>query len=74
MNRNIPYADTFFVSCQYCMTRVAHDKSRLRITANINYRKSCWGVIKSESVVDCVRESSRSLHVPQEELLGSDQE
>ncbi|CAI8027733.1 Protein Aster-B [Geodia barretti] len=47
MNRNIPYAETFFVSCQYCMTRVAHDKMRLRITANINYRKSCWGVVKN---------------------------
>ena len=48
LNRNIPYADTFFVSCQYCMTRVAHDKTRLRITANINFKKSCWGVVKSE--------------------------
>ena len=54
MNRNIPYADTFFVSCQYCMTRVAHNKTRLRVTANINFRKSCWGVVKSQSVCVCV--------------------
>lgn len=41
------------------MTRVAHDKTRLRITSNINFRKSCWGVIKSE----CVFEVMVSLNI-----------
>ena len=34
------------------MTRVAHGKTRLRITSNINFRKSCWGVIKSKGVFE----------------------
>ena len=49
VNGNIPYGDTFFVSCQFCMTRVSHDKARLRITSNICFKKNCWGLVKSKT-------------------------
>jgi hypothetical protein len=74
MNRNIPYADTFFVSCQYCLTRVAHDKTRLRITANINFRKSCWGVVKNlieKNAGDGVRSFYNHLDTFMKEHLAS---
>ena len=49
MNHNIPYSDTFFVACRYCITRVTHNQTRLRITANIKFKKTCWGLVKSKS-------------------------
>ncbi len=47
VNHNIPYGDTFYTVCRYCVTRVAHNKTRLRVTANIKFKKSCWGLVKS---------------------------
>lgn len=47
VNHNIPYGDTFYTVCRYCVTRVAHKKTRLRVTANIKFKKSCWGLVKS---------------------------
>ncbi|XP_019852961.1 PREDICTED: GRAM domain-containing protein 1B-like [Amphimedon queenslandica] len=47
VNSNIPYGDTFYVSCTFCMTRVAHNKTRLRVTGNICFKKNCWGVVKN---------------------------
>ena len=47
-NENIPYSDTFFVSCRFCLTRVAHNKTRFLVTANINFKKKCWGMVQSE--------------------------
>ena len=48
VNHNIPYSDTFYVACRYCMTRVTHNQTRLRITANIKFKKTCWGLVKSK--------------------------
>jgi hypothetical protein len=47
INSNIPYGDTFYVSCLFCMTRVAHNQTRLRVTSNICFKKNCWGVVKN---------------------------
>ncbi|XP_065901985.1 protein Aster-A-like isoform X3 [Dysidea avara] len=47
VNGNIPYGDSFYVCCQFCMTRMAHNKSRCRVTSHIVFRKSCWGLVKS---------------------------
>lgn len=47
INGNVPYGDTFYVSCLFCMTRVAHNKTRLRVTSNICFKKNCWGVVKN---------------------------
>ena len=47
----IPYADAFYVVNRYCLTRVSKTKSRLRVTSEVKYRKSVWGVVKSKSDV-----------------------
>ena len=44
----IPYADAFYVMNRYCLTRVSKEKSRLRVTSEVKYRKSVWGVVKSK--------------------------
>ncbi|ESO93750.1 hypothetical protein LOTGIDRAFT_104744, partial [Lottia gigantea] len=46
-NNGIPYADSFFVVTQYCLTRVTKEKCRLRVTGEIKYRKSVMGIVKS---------------------------
>ncbi|XP_055958591.1 protein Aster-B [Patella vulgata] len=46
-NNGIPYADSFFVITQYCLTRVTKDKCRLRVTGEVKYKKSVMGLIKS---------------------------
>ncbi|XP_060079829.1 protein Aster-B-like [Ylistrum balloti] len=43
----IPYADAFVVVNRFCISRVTHHKSRLRITTEIRYKKSVWGLAKS---------------------------
>lgn len=43
----IPYADAFYVVNRYCLTRVSKEKSRLRVTSEVKYRKSVWGVVKN---------------------------
>lgn len=43
----IPYADAFYVMNRYCLTRVSKEKSRLRVTSEVKYRKSVWGVVKN---------------------------
>ncbi len=53
INGNIPYGDAFYVSCRFCMTRVAHNRTRLRVTSNICFRKNCWGVVKSNGYTMC---------------------
>ena len=47
-NGGIPYADTFYVSIHYCVLRCGHRQSRLVVNAQIKYRKSVWGIVKSE--------------------------
>ena len=44
----IPYSDTFYVMNRYCLTRVSKDKCRLRVTSEVKYRKSVWGMVKSK--------------------------
>ncbi|XP_052253390.1 protein Aster-B-like [Dreissena polymorpha] len=43
----IPYADAFYVMNRYCLLRVSKEKSRLRVTSEVKYRKSVWGVVKN---------------------------
>lgn len=43
----IPYADAFLVVNRFCISRVTHQKSRLRITTEMRYKKSVWGLAKS---------------------------
>lgn len=46
----IPYADAFYVMNRYCLTRVSKEKCRLRVTSEVKYRKSVWGVVKSKYI------------------------
>ena len=49
INSGVPYADNFMVFNRYCLTRVSANKSRLRVTSHVKYRKSVWGLVKSKS-------------------------
>jgi hypothetical protein len=46
-NSNIPHGDKFYTKVKVCITRVTHNSSRLRVTSNIAFRKSCWSVVKT---------------------------
>ena len=50
VNGGIPYGDNFYVANRYCITRVSNSSCRLRICSRIIYRKSVWGVVKSEYI------------------------
>ncbi|KAL4229245.1 Protein Aster-B [Mactra antiquata] len=43
----IPYSDAFYVVNRYCLTRVSKEKCRLRVTSEVKFRKSLWGVVKN---------------------------
>jgi hypothetical protein len=50
-NSGVPYSDTFYVACHYCILRcvasTAGKQSRLVIHCQVKYRKSVWGIVKS---------------------------
>ncbi|KRZ30739.1 GRAM domain-containing protein 1B, partial [Trichinella pseudospiralis] len=46
-NFGIPYSDAFQVDLTYCLTKVGENQCRLRVNAQVVYRKSCWGIVKS---------------------------
>jgi len=48
-NANIPYADSFYVTNRYCITKVSAHKSRLRVSSEIHYKKHVWGLVKSKT-------------------------
>ena len=48
VNAGVPYSDNFYVINRYCITRVAKNRTRLRITSQIKYRKNVWGLVKSK--------------------------
>lgn len=47
----VPYSDTFSVGVQYCLSRVSANQCRIRIHAGVVYKKSCWGIVKSELAI-----------------------
>lgn len=47
VNAGIPYADSFSVWVHYCIEKVADKESQLVVYAQIKYRKSVWGLVKS---------------------------
>uniref|UniRef100_A0A803JA53 GRAM domain-containing 1B n=1 Tax=Xenopus tropicalis TaxID=8364 RepID=A0A803JA53_XENTR len=44
---DIPYHDYFYTINRYTLTRVARNKSRLRISTELRYRKQPWGLVKT---------------------------
>ena len=51
-NSGVPYSDTFYVACHYCILRcvapTSGKQSRLVVHCQVKYRKSVWGIVKSK--------------------------
>ncbi|XP_053467364.1 protein Aster-A isoform X2 [Ictalurus furcatus] len=43
----IPYQDYFYTVHRYCLTSVSTQKSRLRVSSDIRYRKQPWSLVKA---------------------------
>ncbi|XP_077454358.1 protein Aster-A isoform X1 [Stigmatopora argus] len=43
----IPYQDYFYTVHRYCLTAIKKNKSRLRISSDICYRKQPWSLVKA---------------------------
>jgi len=48
-NAGIPYADSFCVMLHFCLHKVDQRKTHLTVYGGIKYKKSVWGLVKSES-------------------------
>ncbi|XP_059400406.1 protein Aster-B-like isoform X4 [Carassius carassius] len=46
ITHNVPYHDYFYTLNRYMLTRVAKNKCRLRVSAELRYRKQPWGLVK----------------------------
>lgn len=46
-NGGVPYADDFFTTIRYCITKVGDDRCRVRISGQVTYKKHIWGLIKT---------------------------
>ncbi|XP_038609264.1 protein Aster-B isoform X9 [Tachyglossus aculeatus] len=47
LTHDVPYHDYFYTINRYTLTRVARNKSRLRISTELRYRKQPWGLVKT---------------------------
>ncbi|MEE6485289.1 hypothetical protein FKM82_014236 [Ascaphus truei] len=47
LTHDIPYHDYFYTINRYTLTRAARNKSRLRISTELRYRKQPWGLVKT---------------------------
>lgn len=50
VNAGVPYADTFYISTHYCITRAPKSSKASSFSAycQIKYKKSPWGLVKSK--------------------------
>ncbi|XP_063885702.1 protein Aster-B-like isoform X1 [Scylla paramamosain] len=46
-NNGIPYADAFSIASHYCLRKEDENKTRIGVWANIKYKKTLWGLIKT---------------------------
>lgn len=46
VNAGIPYADSFYISVHFCLSRTNDDHTVFSVHAQIKYKKSVWGVVK----------------------------
>lgn len=46
-NNGIPYADSFYVTVHFYLSKVSDTESRLSVIGNIKYRKTVWGLVKT---------------------------
>lgn len=47
VNAGIPYADSFHITTHYCISRTSESKSCLAVYAQVKFKKSVWGFVKS---------------------------
>lgn len=47
-NAGIPYADSFFVSNHWCLTRESATETRLSVWSQVKYKKNVWGFMKGK--------------------------
>ncbi|XP_078511487.1 protein Aster-A isoform X1 [Lissotriton helveticus] len=47
VTHGIPYQDYFYTAHRYCITSVAKNKARLRVSSEIRYRKQPWNLVKA---------------------------
>nr|XP_053643789.1 protein Aster-B-like [Cherax quadricarinatus] len=45
-NAGIPYADSFFVSNHWCLTRESASETRISVWSQVKYKKNVWGFMK----------------------------
>ncbi|KAK7082785.1 hypothetical protein SK128_020544 [Halocaridina rubra] len=45
-NAGIPYADSFFVSNHWCLTRESATETRISVWSQVKYKKNVWGFMK----------------------------
>ncbi|RXG67987.1 GRAM domain-containing protein 1B [Armadillidium vulgare] len=46
-NSGIPYADSFYVSNHWCLTRESLNETRLALWSQVKYKKNVWGFMKN---------------------------
>nr|CAD7456239.1 unnamed protein product [Timema tahoe] len=46
VNSGIPYADSFYVTTHYCITRTGDNECCLAVYCQIKYKKNVWGIVK----------------------------
>ncbi|XP_005081838.1 protein Aster-A isoform X2 [Mesocricetus auratus] len=47
LTQGIPYQDYFYTAHRYCILGLARNKTRLRVSSEIRYRKQPWSLVKS---------------------------
>lgn len=52
-NGGIPYADSFFIMVHFCLHKITDNQSSIAVYAQIKYKKSVWGLVKSMIEKNC---------------------
>ncbi|XP_064918961.1 protein Aster-C isoform X2 [Columba livia] len=47
LTHDVPYHDYFYTVNRYCISRTSSHKCRLRVSAEVRYKKQPWGLVKS---------------------------
>ncbi|XP_049820316.1 protein Aster-B-like isoform X2 [Aethina tumida] len=53
VNAGVPYADSFVVLVHYCLEKISDTQSSMSVYAQIKYKKSVWGLVKTMIEKNC---------------------
>ncbi|RZC41619.1 GRAM domain-containing protein 1B-like, partial [Asbolus verrucosus] len=74
INAGVPYADSFNIGVHYCLQKMSETESSIQVFAQVNYKKSVWGLVKGmiekncwSGLEDFYASLSKSLHLEGEE-------